>query len=273
VIAVGIPASVWFGIAGLALVLGLLMLRASHRVGVGAARERQAWAERMGWEYLETDPVLPSRWRYGTIHQGGPGTARNLVTGTVPTPEGRRLVHVFDHEQAGRLSAVVLAVQRRNALHGALELRLPSAPLPDDAGLELLEQVGQRFAFVTDAATITPLITPRLARAADAIGDDIELVWAEDAWVLCTAPLDYSADMLGELLDALVDVAAALEQPGGRGGSRELRGVGSEEPPAEESASAAATWARSFASRSSSSAKPPADDEYPDSAADPDRDY
>ena len=148
----GIPTSVWFLIAAVALVLGLIMLRASARGVGGVSRDRRRWAAQKEWEYLDSDPVLPSRWRYGTIHQGGPGVARNLVTGSVPTAEGRRLVYVFDHEQAGRLSSVVCAVQRRTAMSGAVELRLPSAPLPDDAGLDLLEPVGQRYAFVSDAA-------------------------------------------------------------------------------------------------------------------------
>ena len=129
-------------IAAVAFVLGLVMLRASRHAGGGQLRDRRRWAAQKEWEYLDSDPVLPSRWRYGTIHQGGPGVARNLVTGSVPTAEGRRLVYVFDHEQAGRLSSVVCAVQRRTAMSGAVELRLPSAPLPDDAGLNHLADHG-----------------------------------------------------------------------------------------------------------------------------------
>jgi hypothetical protein len=249
----GIPTSVWFLIAAVALVVGLIMLRASGRSG-GVSRDRRRWAERKEWEYLDSDPVLPSRWRYGTIHQGGPGVARNLVTGSVPTAEGRRLVYVFDHEQAGRLTSVVCAVQRRSAMTGAVELRLPSAPLPDDAGLDLLEPVGRRYAFVSDAAAIRPLITSRLARAADSISEDIELLWAEDSWVLCTAPLYYTPAQLEELLDQLVEVAGALEEAsraGGGSGTPQLPRPDSPES-TSESSSSAATWARSLTSRQSS---------------------
>ncbi|WP_064745441.1 hypothetical protein [Pseudonocardia acaciae] len=254
----GIPTSVWFIIAAVALVLGLLMLRAAQRAGSGQSRDRRRWAAQKEWEYLDNDPVLPSRWRYGTIHQGGPGVARNLVTGSVPTSEGRRLVYVFDHEQAGRLSSVVVAVQRRSSIGGAFELRLPSAPLPDDAGLDLLEPVGERYAFVSDAAAIRPLITPRLVRAADAIGEEVELLWAEDSWVLCTAPLDSAPEHLQELLDQLIEVAAALEEAV-RGGGRpsqpprdepaEPEPELSEPHPAHPSSSSAASWARSFSAR------------------------
>jgi hypothetical protein len=246
---VGIPTSVWFVIAAVALVLGLLMLRASQPGGGGQSRDRRRWAAQKEWEYLDSDPVLPSRWRYGTIHQGGPGVARNLVTGSVPTPDGRRLAYVFDHEQAGRLSSAVCAVQRRGSMNGAVEFRLPSAPLPDDAGLDLLEPVGQRYAFVSDPSAIRPLLTHRLIRATDAIGEHVELLWAEESWVLCTAPLDDTPDQLQDLLDQLVEVAAALDEASGAGGSPRLPGPDSAGPsgdPGGSAGSSAANWARSF---------------------------
>jgi hypothetical protein len=247
---VGIPTSVWFVIAAVALVIGLLLLRATAHPGGGGSRDRRRWAAQKEWEYLDNDPVLPSRWRYGTVHQGGPGVARNLVTGSVPTPDGRRLAYVFDHEQAGRLSSVVCAVQRRGAMNGAVEFRLPSAPLPDDAGLDLLEPVGQRYAFVSDPAVVRPLLSNRLIRAADAIGEHVELLWAEESWVLCTAPLDETPDQLEDLLGQMVEVAAALDEAGGAGGSPRLPGPDSGEPePSGESSSAAANWARSFTQR------------------------
>jgi hypothetical protein len=273
---VSIPTSVWFIVAVVALGLGLLMLRASQRAGGGGGghqRDRRRWAEQKEWEYLDSDPVLPSTWRYGTIHQGGPGVARNLVTGSVPTAEGRRMVYVFDHEQAGRLSSVVCAVQRRSAVKGAFELRLPSAPLPEDAGLDLLEPVGQRYAFVSDPGAIGPLITPRLVRAADEIGDEVELLWGEDSWVLCTAPLNYSSERLQHLLDRLVEVAGALEEaarsnrpvdPAPRfptdsstsGGAADLTDsaeFSTSGPGTVRSGTAAASWTRSLSTRAAES--------------------
>ena len=138
--------------------------------------------------------------------------ARNLVAGQVPTPDGPRQGYLFDHEQAGRVSTVLAAVQVAKPLPAAVELRLPSAPLPDDAGLDLLEPVGARYAFVSDAEAVRPLLTPRLADAADVIGDDVELVWAEDTWVLGTAPVGSTPARLQDLLADLAEVAAALEQ-------------------------------------------------------------
>ncbi|WP_219415178.1 hypothetical protein [Pseudonocardia nigra] len=208
----GLSSTVWFVIAVIALLLGAALLFADNRGGGSGVKERKRWAALRGWEYLDTDPVLPSRWRYGTIHQGGPGVARNLMSGPVPTPAGPRQAYVFDHEQAGRLNSVLVAVQVQEQLPAAVELRLPSAPLPDDAGLDLLEPVGERYAFVSDADTVRPLLTSRLASASDAVGDDVELLWAEESWVLATAPLGSDPERVQDLLADLAEVATALEQ-------------------------------------------------------------
>jgi len=202
-------------IAVIALPLGAVLLFVDARGRAGGGKDRKRWAALRGWEYLDTDPVLPSRWRYGTIHQGGPGVARNLMSGDVPTPDGPRQAYVFDHEQAGRLTSVLVAVQMREQLPAAVELRLPSAPLPDDAGLDLLEPVGERYAFVADTDSVRPLLTPRLADASDAVGSDVELLWAEESWVLATAPLGSTPDRVQDLLADLAEVAAALEQAQG----------------------------------------------------------
>ncbi len=203
--------SVWFWVCIIAIVVGVGLLLFDRFRG-GATRDRKRWASMREWEFLESDPVLPSRWRYGTVHQGGPGVARNLVSGDVPTPDGPRQAYAFDHEQAGRISSVLCAVQVQKALPAAVELRLPSAPLPDDAGLDLLEPVGERYAFVSDAEAVRPLLTARLADGSDAVGDDIELLWAEDAWVLAAAPVGISPDRMQDLLADLAEVATALEE-------------------------------------------------------------
>lgn len=202
----------WFVIAVIALLAGAALLVFDRRAGSGGVRDRRRWAAARGWEYQETDPVLPSRWRYGTIHQGGPGVARDLISGDVPDPDGPRQAYVFDHEQAGRRSSVLAAVQLRDPLPAAVELRLPSAPLPDDAGLDLLEPVGDRYAFVADAEAARPLLTEKLAAAGDRVGDDVELLWAEESWVLATAPLDSDSARIQDLVADLAEVATALER-------------------------------------------------------------
>ncbi len=225
---VGLSSTVWFVIAVVALLAGAALLLGDRRAGSGpGAKDRKRWAAMRGWEYLDSDPVLPSRWRYGTISQGGPGVARRLMSGEIPTPDGGRQAYVFDHEQAGRPTSVLVAVHVGEQLPAAVELRLPSAPLPDDAGLDLLEPVGARYAFVADADAARPLLTPRLAAAADALGDDIELVWAEESWVLATAPLESSTDRLQDLLADLAEVAAVLELSQGAADQRRTGSTGS----------------------------------------------
>ena len=203
----------WFVIAVVALLIGAVLLLGERRGGSGGSvvRDRKRWAAMRGWEYLDSDPVLPSRWRYGTISQGGPGIARRLMSGVVPTPSGDRQAYVFDHEQAGRLASVLAAVHMAVSLPAAVEMRLPTAPLPDDAGLDLLEPVGARYAFVADADAARPLLTARLAAAADTLGDDVELVWAEESWVLATVPVGADTDRLQDLLADLAEVAVVLE--------------------------------------------------------------
>ena len=213
----GIPSWVWFLIAVVALLAGVALILADRRAGGAAepgARDRRRWAAVHDWEFHETDPVLPSRWRYGTVQNGGPGLARAVATGVVPTPEGGRTGYVFDHEQQSRINAVVVAVELAEPLPAAVELRLPSAPLPDShggAGLDLLEPVDERYSFVSDADAIRPLLTQRVADASDAVGDDIELVWAEESWVLAAAPVDTTPERAQDLLADLAQVATALE--------------------------------------------------------------
>lgn len=204
-------ASTWFLIALVLLALGVALLVVDRVRDGGGSRDRRRWAAERGWEYHDSDPVLPSRWRFGTIHQGGPGIARAVASGSVTTSDGLRHAFVFDHEQAGRVGSVVVAVQVIDPLPGAVELRLPSAPLPDDAGLDLLQPVGERYAFVSDAEAVRPLLTHRLADAGDAVGDDVELLWAEDAWVLAAAPVGSTTARIEELLDDVAAVATALD--------------------------------------------------------------
>ena len=203
--------TVWFLIAVVAVLIGVALLFADRSRGSGSARDRRRWAALHDWEWAESDPVLTNRWRYGTIHQGGPGVARNIVTGDVPTPDGGRQGYVFDHEQVGRVSSVLVAVALREPVPAAVELRLPSAPLPDGGGLDLLEPVGDRYSFVADADMVRPLLTRRLADAADAVGDDVELLWAEDTWVLAAAPVASTPERLQDLLADLAEVASVLE--------------------------------------------------------------
>ncbi|MGH3920181.1 MAG: hypothetical protein ACRDRY_01705 [Pseudonocardiaceae bacterium] len=203
---------VWFVSAGLAAVVGTALLAVDHRRRTAHQRERRRWAALRGWRFVLSDPVLADRWRHGAIARGGAGMARDLVFGSLFTPLGRRWVRVFDHEQGGQVSSVVVAVQRR--LHaGALvvELWQPDQPLPHDPGLVMVSSVGERLAFVSDPARARALITPELVFACNAVGEDVPVVWLEQSWVLAAAPATATPTRLERLLRALDEIAELLD--------------------------------------------------------------
>ena len=219
------PTWFWFVVALVAAGGGALLLLSDRRSddrsdrparssarSSSRARDRRRWAEQKSWEFVESDDVLPSRWRYGTVHHGGHGRALDLATGAVPGPGGRRLAHLFDHEQDGEITGVVAAVRGVATVPVALELRLPSAPLPDDAELDSLGQVGERYAFVAGVGEGRRLLTSEVARTADLVGSDIALVWAEDTWVLAEATPGTGSERMQRVLQALVDLSVALEK-------------------------------------------------------------
>ena len=202
----------WFVIAGLAATAGvtLLVLDQGHRTA--HQRERRRWAALRGWRFVLSDPVLADRWRHGVIARGGAGLAKDLVIGSLFTPLGRRLVQVFDHEQGGQISSVVVAVQRRVHAEGlVVELWRPDRPLPQDPDLTMLGPVGDRAALVTDPDRARPLISPELAFAVNALGPDIPVAWLERDWLLAAAPCAATPTRLERLLRALDEIAELLD--------------------------------------------------------------
>lgn len=203
---------VWFVIAGLAAVAGTALLAIDHRRRTAHQRERRRWASLRGWRFVLCDPVLADRWRHGVIARGGAGMARNLVFGSLFTPLGRRWVRVFDHEQGGQVSSVVVAVQRR--LHAGdlvAELWCPDQPLPHDPDLVMVSHVGERIAFVNDPARFRSLVTPELVFACNAVGEDVPVAWLEQSWVLAAAPATATPTRLERLLRALDEIAELLD--------------------------------------------------------------
>jgi hypothetical protein len=205
---------VWFVIAGLAAVAGLVLLVIDHRRRTAHERERRRWAALRGWRFVVSDPVLADRWRHGVIARGGAGMARDLVIGSLFTPLGRRWVRVFDHEQGGQVTSVVVAVLRRVQPSDLVaELWLPDQPAPQEPGLVTLGPVGDRVAFVTDPVQARPLITPELVFASNAVGGDVPVAWLEQDWVLAAAPVTATPARLERLLRALDEIADLLDAP------------------------------------------------------------
>jgi hypothetical protein len=207
-----VSAWVWFVIAGVLAVAGGALLAVDHGRRTAHQRERRRWAALRGWRFVLSDPVLADRWRHGVIARGGPGLAKDLVVGSLFTPLGRRPVQVFDHEQGGKVTCVVIAVRRR--LHAGdlvVELWQPDRPFPQDPGMELLGPVGERYAFVSALERARPLITPELVRACDSLGDDIPVAWLEQDWVLAAGPSASSPARIERVLRALDEIAERLD--------------------------------------------------------------
>jgi hypothetical protein len=202
---------VWFVIAGLAAAAGSALLAVDRGHRGAQQRERRRWAALRGWRFVLSDPVLVDRWHHGVFARGGPGPARNLVVGRLFTPLGRRLVQVFDLEQGGQVSSVVVAVQRTHAAGLVVEMWLPDRPLPQDADLARLGPVGDRVAVVSDPAQAVPLVTPEFVFAANALGRDIPVAWLEQDWVLATAPCTATPARLERLLRSLDEIADLLD--------------------------------------------------------------
>jgi|SRR5215211_2189342 len=211
-------ALVWFVIAAVAGAAGAALLLIDRNQRGTHSRERRRWAALRGWQFSVEDRALPDRWHHGAVARRGEGIARDVVTGSLFTAAGRRLVHVFDHEAAGGAS-VLAAVQRRTPQPVVLELWLPTVEFPAEAGLDLLGPVGDRYAFTADLAKARPLITPELVALADDIGDDVPVAWIEDEWVSASlAPgvlpsrLERLLRLLGDLAD-MVDGVPTGDQP------------------------------------------------------------
>ncbi len=210
-VAVGIPAWIWFVIAAVAAVAGLALLAVDRARESSRNRERTRWAELRGWQYVEEDEGLPRQWSGGAIGYFGAETAVNVVAGSTFTSDGRRPVFVFDVEADGLIPAVIVAV-RCNRIHPVLlELWLASVPFQRAEMPELLGPVGQRYAFADDVTGARNLITQELVDAADALGGDVGVAWLENEWVLASVAPNAGPSRLERLLRDLGEIADIVD--------------------------------------------------------------
>ena len=209
---VGIPSWVWFVVAVVAIGLGIALLIADRAQRSSNNKERRRWAALRGWQFAESDRVLPTRWHRGALAQHNGGTATDVVAGSTFTADGRRQVYVLDLDVNGKTEAVVVGVRCRRTTPVTVELWLPDVPVPQDSGLDLLGPVGSRYAFVVDVAAARRLVTPGMAETADAVGGDVTVVWLEEDWVLASLdPGVADPSRLEQLLRALGDIADLID--------------------------------------------------------------
>lgn len=210
-VAVGIPAWIWFVIAAVALIAGLALLLADRARESSRNRERSRWAELRGWQYVEEDETLPQQWNGGAIGYFGAESAINVVAGSTFTSDGRRPVFVFDIESDNVIPSVIVAV-RCNRIHPVLlELWLASVPFQRAEMPELLGPVGQRYAFADDLTAARGLITQELVDSADALGGDVGVAWLENEWVLASVAPNVGPSRLERLLRDLGEIADIVD--------------------------------------------------------------
>lgn len=207
----GIPAWVWFVIAAVALVAGLVLLAADRNREGSRNRERMRWADLRGWQFVEEDERLAKQWSGGALGYFRAEAAVNVVAGSTFTSDGRRPVFVFDIEADGQIPAVVVAV-RCNRVHPVLvELWLASVPFQRSDMPELLGPVGQRYAFADDSEGARRVITQELVDAADALGGDVGVAWLENEWVLASVAPQAGPSRLERLLRDLGEIADIVD--------------------------------------------------------------
>ncbi|AOS66036.1 type III secretion system chaperone family protein [Actinoalloteichus hymeniacidonis] len=206
-----VPTWVWFTVAVLFAVGGFVLLAADRAQRTARNRERRRWAALRGWQFAEVDQVLPTRWEHGALAPHGSGLAKDVVAGSTFTADGRRQVYVFDHETGGKISSVLIAVRCRRKHDVVVELWLPSVPVPQESGLDLLGPVGSRYAFVTNLNAARALMTPDLVEAAEEIGEDVVVVWLENEWVVAAAPPSATPARLEQLLRDVGEIADLVD--------------------------------------------------------------
>jgi len=208
---VGIPAWIWFVIAGVALVAGLVLLVVDRSRETSRNQERVRWAELRGWQYEEEDPALPQQWTAGAIGYYGMNRAVNIVAGSTFTADGRRPVFVFDIESDGSVPAVIVGVRCSRVHPVLIEFWLASVPFQRADMPELLGPVGQRYAFANDLTAARSMLTDELSDATDALGGDVGVVWIENEWVMASVAPTSGPSRLERLLRDLGEIADIVD--------------------------------------------------------------
>lgn len=206
-----LPAWAWFVICVIAAVAGVAMLARDRALHTARNRERRRWATLRGWQFAETDHVLPTRWQHGAIAYYGNGAARDVVAGSTFTADGRRQVYILDLEISNKISTTLVAIRCRRSTPVVIELWLSSVPFQRDQMPDLLGPVGQRYAFVTDVEAARRVINSDIADITEEIGSDVPVVWFEGEWVVAAAPAGSTPARLERVLRNVGELADVID--------------------------------------------------------------
>lgn len=171
---------VWFVLAAVALVGGVVLLVADGHRRTARTRARRDWARERGLRFTTADPVITAQWSYGVFTHGGSGRALDLATGE----HAGGVLTVLDLERRGTVVATLVARRRPTSSSTALELKLGTSDAPSEAGTDLLGPVGPRYAFTSDLESARRAVDQRMVTLAEGVGDDVPVIWGEGAWVL-----------------------------------------------------------------------------------------
>lgn len=175
-------------------------------------RERKAWAEERGFEFIRSDDYLVDEWARGAA--AGGAAAKDIVSGWAYRHEMLLMDLGGTNVMAMRTGAAsdVVADFRRGVVSDS------GAAEPTD--LVEVERVGSFTAFGTDAGAVQRLIDIRVHTALDLMPSPVTAVWMESDWVLAqTARGSTAEDWEGMLAPlALLADAARVLPPRSRSG-------------------------------------------------------
>lgn len=218
------PAWIWFVIAVVAALAGVVVLAIDRSREGSRHRERQRWAEGHGWQHSADDPRLLDQWTEGALAHFGADGATSVVTGTVSGAAGPRTVYVFDLMAGRQRPATVVAVRCALAFPVLLELWLDSVPFQRPGMPEMLGPAGKRYAFTDDVESARSLLTTDLVDVAGELGGDVSVAWLERDWVLAAVSADAGPSRLDRLVRgvrAIADVVDPVDEPTGKHAWRE----------------------------------------------------
>lgn len=138
-------------------------------------RERRAWAEAKGFEFIRSDDYLVDEWSRGAA--AGGAAARDIVSGWA-----------YRHEMLlmdlGGIN--VMAMRTGSASDVVADFRRGDISVGGDDSEDLVEveQVGEFAAYGTDAGAVQRLIDIRVRTALELMPSPVTAVWMESDWVL-----------------------------------------------------------------------------------------